>query len=67
MWVYVCVYARTHAHCTDSVGYSDVSPGVGMRHLGGLKNPDGINLGIYTFVCVYKVHMCVCSLRNIAA
>jgi len=39
--------------------YSDVSPGVGMRHLEGPTNPDGLNLGIYIFVYVYKVHMCM--------
>jgi len=48
MWVYVCVYARTHTHCTDEV--LGVSPGVGMRHLEGPKNPDGLNLGIHIFV-----------------
>jgi len=31
---------------TTHMGYLDVSPGVGMRHLEGLKNPDGLNLGI---------------------
>jgi len=36
-----------------------VSPGVGMRHLEGPKNPDGPNLGIHIFVYVYKVHMCI--------
>ena len=41
------------------MGYSDVSPGVGMRHLEGPKNPDEQNLGIYVFVYVYKVHMCI--------
>jgi len=30
-----------------------------MRHLEGPKNPDGLNLGIRTFVYVYKVHMCM--------
>ena len=25
-----------------------------MRYLEGLKNPDGLNLGIYVFVYVYK-------------
>jgi len=39
------------------MGYSVVSPGVGMRHLEGPKNPDGLNLGIYVFVYVDKVHM----------
>jgi len=39
--------------------YSVVSPGVGMRHLEGLKNPDGLNLGIHILVYVYKVHMCM--------
>ena len=54
MWVHVCVYAHTHTHThTAHMGNSDVSPGFGMRHLEGLKNPDGLNLGIYVFVYVY--------------
>ena len=53
-----CVYTQAHAH-TAYMGYSDVSPGVGMRHLEGPKNLDGPNLGIYIFVYVYKVHMCM--------
>jgi len=53
MWVYVCVYARTHTHCTD--GVLGVSPGVGMKHLEGPKNLDGLNLGIHIFVYVYTV------------
>ena len=52
------VYTRTHTH-TAHMGYSFVSTGVGMRHLEGPKNPDGLNLGIYVFVYVYKVHMCM--------
>jgi len=52
MWVYVGVYAHT-----AQIGYSVVSPGVGMSHLEGPKNPDGLNLGIHIFVYVYKVHM----------
>jgi len=43
---------------------SDVSPGVGMRHLEGPKNVDGLNLGIHVFVYVYKVHMCIYMLRG---
>jgi hypothetical protein len=53
-----CVYTHTHTH-TAHMGYSVVSPGVGMRHLEGPKNPDGLNLGIYVFVYVYKVHICM--------
>jgi len=56
--VNVCVCIRTHTH-TQHMGYSDVSPGVGTRHLEGLKNPDGLNLDIHVFVYVYKVHMCM--------
>jgi len=52
-----CVYTHTHTH-TAHMGYSDVSPGVWMRHLEGPKNPDGLNRGIYVFVYVYKIHMC---------
>jgi len=62
MWVYVCVYAHTHTHCID--GVLGVSPGVGMRHLEGPKNPDGLNLGIHIFLYVYKVHMCMYMLRG---
>ena len=45
---------------THQMGYSDVSPGVEMRHLEGPKNPDGLNLGIlHIFVYVFKVYMCM--------
>jgi len=60
--VYVCVGVciRTHTHThTAHIGYSDVGPGVGMRHLEGPKNPDGLNLGIHIFVYMYKVNMCM--------
>ena len=50
----MCVYTHI-AH----MGYLDVSPGVGVRHLEDTKNPDGLNLGIYIFVYVYTVHMCM--------
>ena len=61
--VCVFVYMHTHTHTTQ-MGYLDVSPGVGMRHLEGPKNPDGLNLGIHIFVYVYKVHMCIYMLRG---
>jgi len=54
----MCVYTHTHTH-TGQMGYSDVSPGVGMRHLEGPRNPDGLNLGLCIFVYVYKLHMCM--------
>jgi len=47
--VCMCVYTHTRTH-TAQMGYLDVSPGVGMRHLEGPKNPDGLNLGIHIFV-----------------
>ena len=53
-----CVYTHTHTH-TAQMRYADVSPGVGMRHLEGPKNLDGLNLGIHVFVYAYKVHMCM--------
>ena len=55
------VCTHTHAH-TAQMGYSDVSPGVGMLHLEGPKNPDGLNVGMHMFAYVYKVHMCMCML-----
>ena len=63
VYVCVCVCIRTHTH-TAQMGYLDVSPGVGMRHLQGPKNPDGQNLVIHIFVYVYKVHMCMYMLRG---
>ena len=63
VYVCVCVYTHTHTH-TAQMGWSDVSPGVGMRHLEGPKNPDGLNLGILIFVYVYKVHLCIYMLRG---
>jgi len=56
MWVFVYMHTDTH---TAQTGYSVVSPGVGTRHLEGPKNPDGLNLGMYVFVYVYKVHVCM--------
>jgi len=46
--VCVCVYIRTHTH-TMHVGYLDVSPGVGTRHLKSPESPDGPNLR----TCIY--------------
>jgi len=63
VYVGVCVCIRTHAH-TLHMGYSDVSPRVGTRHLESPKNPDGLNLSIYVFVYVYTVHMCTYVLRS---
>ena len=57
VYVSVCVCIRTHTH-TAQMGYLDVRPGVGMRHLEGPKNSDGLNLGIHIFVYVYK-YTCV--------
>jgi len=54
----MCVYMHTHTH-TAQMGCSVVSLGVGMSDLEGLKNPDGLNLDIYVFVFMYKVHMCM--------
>ena len=52
-----CVYTHTHTH-TAKV------PRVGMRHLEGPKNPDGLNPDIHIFVYVYKVHKCMYILRG---
>jgi len=46
----MCVYSHTHTH-TLHMGYSDVSPRVGTRHLEGPTNPDGLHLGIYSYMC----------------
>jgi len=62
--VYVCVYAHTHIHLSLHLGSLDVSPRVRTRHLDGLKNPDGLNPGIYVFVYLYKVHTCIYMLEG---
>jgi len=62
VYVRVSVCIRTHTHTLHRC--SDVSPGVGMRHLEGPRNPDGLNLDIHIFVYVYKVHMCIYMLRG---
>ena len=59
----VCGCVHTHTH-TAQMRYLDVSPGVGMRHLEGPKNPDGLNLGIHVFVFMYKVYVCIYMLRG---
>jgi len=55
----MCVY--TH---TLHMEYSDLSSGVGMRHLEVSKNADGINLGIHVFVYMYKVYIYVYNRRQ---
>jgi len=63
VYVGVCVCIRIHTHNTQ-MGYLDVSPGVGTRHLEGPQNPDGLNLGTHIFAYVYKVLMCIYILRG---
>ena len=53
----MCVYTYTHTHTAH--GMLDVSPKVGTRHVDDPKYPDGLNLGKYVFVYVYKVHICI--------
>jgi len=55
----VCVgkRARTHTHCTD--GVFSCEPRSRDETPGGPVNPDGLNLGIYVFIYVYKVHICM--------
>jgi len=47
---------RTYTH-TLHVWDSYVSPGSGTRHLESLKNPGGLNLGIYVYIYVYQKHV----------
>ena len=60
--VYVCVSVciRTHTHTMHRC--LDVSPGFGMRHLEGPKNPHGLNLDIHVYSCMctkYNVYIYV--------
>jgi len=63
MWVYVCVYAHLHTHCTDEVlgcepRSRDETPG-GPEESKWTKSRH-----IYIFVYVYKVNMCMYMLRG---
>jgi len=61
VYVGVGVCIRTHTYILHTgMGYSGESPGVRM----GPKNADALDLGIYIFVYVYKVHMCMYMLAN---
>ena len=64
MYVCVCVRMRARTH-TLYMGNSDVNPRVGTKHLKSPKNLDGLNLGIYVSVYVYKVCMCIYVLRGV--
>jgi len=59
VYVGLCACSHTHTHTARKV--LDVSTGVGTRLLEGpkIRNPDGLNLGIYVRIYVYKVDMCV--------
>ena len=53
----MCVYTHKHTRAAQ-IGYSVVSPGVGMRHLEGPKNPDKLNLlGVDMFKYVYTKYV----------
>jgi len=55
MWVCVCI--RTHAHTAH--GVVGCEPRGLDETLGRPDNPDGLNPGIYVFVYLYQVHMCI--------
>ena len=52
--VCVCVYAHTH---TQHVGFLDVSPGVGTRHLESPEEIQDCIDSIHIYRAVYEVHM----------
>jgi len=47
----------THTHTHTARVVLGCEPRGRIRHLEGPKNPDGLNLGIYVFLHVCKVHM----------
>jgi len=62
MWVYVCVYAHTHTHCTDGV--------LGCEPRSRDETPGGPAESRWTkswYTCihiyVYKVHVCMYAKR----
>ena len=52
MCVGIRAHTGTHTRCID--GVLECEPSGQKRPLEGLKNPDGLNVGIYVFVYVYK-------------
>ena len=63
MWVYVCVYAQTHTN-TAQMGYSVVSPGIGMRHLEDPVRRIQMDEYIYIRKCVQSTHVYVYARRR---
>ena len=57
MWVYACVYARTHTHCID--GLLVCEPRSRDETHGGPEESRWTKSLIHIFVYVYKVHMCM--------
>jgi len=63
MWVYVCVYAHTHTHCTDWV--------LGCEPRGQDETPEGPEesswtkiLHIYIRICLQSTHVYVYARRR---
>jgi len=59
----VCVYTHTNTH-TAQMGYLDVSPGVGMRHLEDPKNPKPKSRYTYIRICVQSTHVYIYTKRR---
>ena len=55
--VFVCICTNTRT--LHTCGVFNMSPRVVTRHPKDPKNPDGLNLGKYVFVYLYKVHLCI--------
>ena len=54
MWVYVCAYAHINTQCTWGIWMWPQRSGRDTS-----RAPDGLNLRMYVFVCVYQVHICI--------
>ena len=59
----MCVYTHTHTHKTR-MGYSDVSPGVGMRPGGPKESRCTKSQHVCLHVCVQSTHMYVYARRR---
>jgi len=63
--VYVCVYALAYTHAyAAQMGYLDVSPGVGMRHLEGPKSKWTKSRHTYIRIWVQSTHVYVYARRQ---
>jgi len=63
MYMPVCACKHTHTQ-TLHLSYTDMSPGVGTKHLESPINPGALDLGICEFECIRSTHVYIYAGRR---